>query len=529
MLFAVQAVCVALTGYFLFKIVRLKHPSLALWFLAAFLLNPAVHEITLFEFRRVVPAMPFLAYAFYALYTKKRWPMLAGLVGALLCKENVAFVVVMVGLYLLVVERDWKWGAPIAVLGVSWLVVVSLWVIPAFSAPKLQSDAYPQLYYFESLGGSYGEIWQRLLRDPLLLFGRLVDGERLLALVRVLIPLGLVLPFMAPGWAAICLPTVAYMLLSDKPVMYRLEQWYLATVLPVLFAAVGVGLNRLSGTWAKRATALLMIGTVAGFVLYSPAPLGGDYEASLYRVTEHHRLAEEIIRSIPERASVAAQARYVPHLAHREHVYHYPWIDAGVENMDYILLDRHSNPYPFTEDELNARIDELLADPSLPIRLEADGIYLFDTGDKTHYLDHVVDGTMKLVSADVTAENERNILCSPCQGDLQLDPGEQVRVSLHWLAIEAPQAERTVSLRIVSANGAILAQHDGWPALGTKPTSWWQAGWRVRDVHYLTVPEDAVSGPASLQLLVYDSYSHEVLLFQEGQTEIEILPLTIGS
>jgi hypothetical protein len=272
-----------------------------------------------------------------------------------------------------------------------------------------------------------------------------------------------------------------------------------------------------------------MIGTVAGFVLYSPAPLGGDYEASLYEVTDHHRLARQIIRSIPEEASVATQARYVPHLAHREHVYHYPWIDAGVENMDYILLDRHSNPYPFSQDELNARIDELLADPGLPIRLEADGIYLFEMGRKTDYLDYVVDDSMQLVSADVTAQDERKILCSPCQGDLHLDPGDQVRVSLHWSAIEAPQAERTVSLRIVAADGAIVAQHDGWPALGTKPTSWWEKGWQVRDVHYLTVSEGAAPGPASLQLLVYDSYSYEVLPFEEGQTEIEILPLTIGS
>ena len=65
--------------------------------------------------------------------------------------------------------------------------------------------------------------------------------------------------------------------------------------MPVLFAAIGVVLARLSGTWARRATALLMACTLIGFFLYSPAPWGGAYQASLYEVTEHHRLAAEII------------------------------------------------------------------------------------------------------------------------------------------------------------------------------------------------------------------------------------------
>jgi hypothetical protein len=249
----------------------------------------------------------------------------------------------------------------------------------------------------------------------------------------------------------------------------------------------------------------------------------------LYAVTEHHRLAAEIMRSIPEGAAVATQPRYVPHLAHREQIYHYPWIDAGVENMDFILLDRRSNPYPFTRDELDARIDELLANPDLPIWLEADGIYLFDTRGKTYHLGHVLENSMQLVSAEVAVQNERGILSLPGMEDVQLDCGDQVRVSLHWSAVAAPQAERTISVRLVDDEGHLIAQHDGRPARGTKPTSWWQPGWQVRDVHYLTVPESTPSGMASLQLLVYDSYSLEVITFEDGQAAIEILPVTIGS
>jgi len=311
-LFLVQTTSVAVTGLFLYKIVRAKHVTLAPWFLLAFYLNPSVHETTLFEFRRVVLAMPFLAMALYALYTRRRGPMATGLGLALLCKEDVGLVVFMVGLYLILFERDWKWGVPIVLIGVAWVIGVSLWVIPLFAGPQSDPDIYPQLYYFDFLGDSYSEIVTNLRRDPLLLVRHVFELERAGALLRAFLPLGLVLPFLAPSWALLCLPTMAYLLISNEPRLYRLETWHLATVLPVLFAAVGVGLGRLSGRWARWATGLLLATTIAGYLLYSPAPLGGTYEPVLYDVTEHHRVAAKIVDAGSLCASPGAPGARVP-------------------------------------------------------------------------------------------------------------------------------------------------------------------------------------------------------------------------
>ena len=212
MLFLVQMVSVAVTGLLLFRIVRARHAALAPWFLLAFYLNPAVHEVTLFEFRRVVPAMPFLAMALHALYTKRRGRMAIGLALALLCKENVGFIVFMVGFYLLVFERDWKWGIPVMLVGGAWAVLVSLWVIPAFAPPSDGPSTYPLLRYFNLSGIPYDQVLDTLLRDPLRLIQPVLGIDRLQSLGRILLPLGLVLPFLAPGWALICLPSLAYML-----------------------------------------------------------------------------------------------------------------------------------------------------------------------------------------------------------------------------------------------------------------------------------------------------------------------------
>ena len=529
-LFLAQAVSVAVCGFFLYKIVRLKHAALAPWFLLAFYLNPAVHETTLFEFRRVVLAMPFLGMALYALYTRRRGLMAVGLGLGLLAKEDVGLVVLMVGLYLLLFERDWKWGVPTALVGAVWVVGVSLWVIPLFAGPQSDPEVYPQLYYFDYLGDSYGEIVANLARDPLLLVRHVFEVERGRALLRALLPLGLVLPFLAPGWALICAPTVGYLLLSNEPRLYRFETWHLATVLPVLFAAVGVGLGRLPVRWAKTATVLLLAAAVAGYLLYSPAPLGGTYEPGLYDVTAHHRVAAKIIDAVPEGASVGALARYVPHLAHRQYVYHYPWVDLGIENLDVILLDRYANPYPFTPDELNAEIDNMVADPRYVLELEADGIYLFRQKMPplpSFVVDAVVDGTMRLARVEVAPADRDGIYRTVSGAPIELQPGQGVKISLYWDALDAPQVERTVSVRIASASGPLVAQHDGLPGEGKKPTSWWEKGWSIRDVHYLQVSPDAPASPGRLDVLVYDSATGEVLPFDDGSQAITVAPVEL--
>jgi uncharacterized membrane protein len=531
MLFLAQTLGIAVTGLLLFKIVRVKHPRLAPWFLLAFYLNPDLHTVTLFEFRRVVLAMPFLAMALDALYLHKRWCMALALGLALFCKENVAFVVSMVGFYLLVFERDWRWGAALMATGAAWLLVVCFWVIPAFAPPAEGPTLYPQLYYYDLPGDSLGEILANLARDPLRLVRPMLEPDRLRALWRVFLPMGIVLPFLAPQWVLICVPSIAYMLMSCEPTMYRLQKWYMAVVLPVLFAAIGVGLGRLSGRWAGWLTVSLLATAVAGYAVFSPAPLGGTYDPSLYRVTDHHRLASELVAAVPAEASVAALARYVPHLAHREHIYHYPWIVIGKENTDYIVLDRQSNPYPFSADELNREIDDLLADTSYVIDAEGDGIFLFRSGGDplpSFPVDRVIDDSMRLVRFEIAIRDERGVYRTAEQQPVFLSPGDQVRVSLYWEALAAPQAERTVSVRIADCSGSLVALYDSLPAQGTKPTSWWEEGWEIRDVYHLGVSLQAPPGSGSLDLLVYDSYTQQVLCADDGREIVRLCELRLA-
>jgi hypothetical protein len=77
--------------------------------------------------------------------------------------------------------------------------------------------------------------------------------------------------------------------------MIELAKWYPATLLVVLFSSIAAGCDRLPKRWERPVMGFLLASALLGFLLYSPLPAGGRYEANLYRVTEHDRLAAKIL------------------------------------------------------------------------------------------------------------------------------------------------------------------------------------------------------------------------------------------
>jgi hypothetical protein len=164
----------------------------------------------------------------------------------------------------------------------------------------------------------------------------------------------------------------------------------------------------------------------------------------------------------------------------------------------------------------------MIADPAYVIEWEADGIFLLHQGGEplpSFDVDATADGSMHLDRVEVAARDETGIFHAVAQEPVRLERGQTVRVSLYWDALIAPDAERTVSVRITDAAGALVAIYDNLPGQGKKPTSWWQEGWKIRDVYYLTVSPQAQLGQGGLDVMVYDSLSSETVPFSDG-TEI---------
>jgi hypothetical protein len=236
-------------------------------------------------------------------------------------------------------------------------------------------------------------------------------------------------------------------------------------------------------------------------------------------------LAKQVVAAIPDDARVAAQDAYVPHLAHREHIYLYPWISIDFGEIDYILLDRASSPYPLKAWNVERVIDDMVADVRYTVVLQGDGIYLFQQRGQPLSaidLDRIVDGTMALERVEIAPLGEDGFYQPAAQQPVVLHPGQAVRLSLYWHALAPPSAERTVSVRFFDSSGALIGQYDGLPGRGNKPTSWWQEGWQIRDVYDLTLAPSARSGPGRVELLVYDTHSGEHLFWDNGTTQLYV-------
>jgi uncharacterized membrane protein len=531
----VQTIGFAVGGLLLYRIVQKKHADIAPWFLLAFYSTPVLHELALLELRRITLAVPFLAMAFYALATKSRRLTLIGLLLSLLCKEDVAIVVAMVGVYLLLFERDWRWGLFYVVLGVAWFGMILYVVSPTLElgAEKAASEfgGYPGFSYFAEWGNSLPQIVITILKRPGAALQYMFDEQGRAGLWRVLLPVGFVLPLLAPGWALLALPIFGYQLLSSDPRMHGLEEWYPTTILIILFAAIAVGLTRRSKRQAWAITLVLLAFTLVGFLQYSSAPLGPKFHASDYEILEHHRLAAEVVAAVPADARVASTSAYLPHLAQREILYLYPWLPDDSSVLDYYLLDRNLKSYPMTETERSDAINNLIADPNYVIEIEVDGIYLLRHGGPgldAFGVGRTAEDAIRLDRVEVAPMDERGYYRTAGRDPIQVNPDQTIRVTVYWEAVARPEGERTVSVRVAQTDGRLVAQHDMKPSNGARPTSWWQPGWQIRDVYYLTIAPDATPGAATLDLLLYDSYTGEHVPFDTGETILQLVEVVIA-
>ena len=89
-------------------------------------------------------------------------------------------------------------------------------------------------------------------------------------------------------------------------------------------------------------------------------------------------------------------------------------------------------------------------------------------------------------------------------------PGSVLRSRLTLVGARPITHDYTVSVSLVGEDGALLAQHDGTPALGAIPTLKWIRGTTVLDEHDLLLPPDA-AGQGALRLTVYDAFTIKAL------------------
>ncbi|MCA1553900.1 MAG: DUF2079 domain-containing protein, partial [Chloroflexi bacterium] len=311
-------------------------------------LHPSLLGVALSEFHEVSLAVPMVALALWALVQLMRADddantellahdstvlyvvMWAGLVGALLVKEEFAALIAAVG-GLMLLRRQRLMGGALVTLALGWLVFV--WGV----LPNLLTDAvshWPERY--GDIAPTPLDGARRLLTDPVFLLGRYVSAPKWGAVARVLLPLAF-LPPLAPAVFALSLPTFGYLLLSNRASVSQLQFWYVAPLLPIIYVATAAALARMTRPVAAALTTVLLVASAYGYVTNSAGPLGQTFEPARFAEDARTDCGHRLLALIPRDASVSAADNLLPHLAHRGVLNVFPAL--GDPSAEYVALD----------------------------------------------------------------------------------------------------------------------------------------------------------------------------------------------
>jgi uncharacterized membrane protein len=289
-----------------------------------FLVNPSLHGINLRDIHPQAFAITLIIAAALAFDARRYAWCAVALVLTLACREDAAIAVVGFGVWLAAARGRWRLGAAVAVASVLLLAFDLKYLMPLF-----RGEPYPHLHRYAYLGASLGEIIVNIVVRPWRWIVVVLTGGKLLYVLVMLLPLGL-LPLLAPRALAAVLPALAVNLLSIDPVLVNFRAQYQAFVLPFLMLAAVDGYARIRD-W-PRARVVLAAGFLASVLL--TARTTNDLMVTRWRLDAAQRAAHSLMLRIPGEVAVSANERLTPHLATRRQIFIHP---TGLGISEYVL------------------------------------------------------------------------------------------------------------------------------------------------------------------------------------------------
>ncbi len=94
--------------------------------------------------------------------------------------------------------------------------------------------------------------------------------------------------------------------------------------------------------------------------------------------------------------------------------------------------------------------------------------------------------------------------------------GNPFDVRLVWKASATASTAYTVFVHLLDSSGQVIAQNDSQPDGGNRSTMGWLPGEYISDLHHLTFNRNDYSGPATLEVGLYDSRTGQRVLLVNG-------------
>lgn len=354
---------VAATAYVIYLMSRneLESSLLVLALAVSYLLNPYIQLSQLAAGHVECFSVLIISCCLLAMQ-KSKWVWFFILMAlSLISKEDVGLYFGGVGAYIFLGMKKPKAGIVTAVIGIIYSITVVKFVMPLFG-PDTQNLI---MKYFSDLGSTSTEVIKTILLQPWKALALMMKWEKIFPLFYIVAQTGFV--SLLSGWAVVPLAiSLGFKSVTGYTAMFNYWDHYFLHVAPFFYFATIVGIKHLLNSdklqWLKwKLPGMEKITTtgLAVFILLASllinlergnTPLSRKFKLSDYKITEHSHIGLNLIKEIPENASVLVQETLAPHFSLRKKVraitFYKSWKEQKnmLDESDYVVIDEK---YPF--------------------------------------------------------------------------------------------------------------------------------------------------------------------------------------
>lgn len=333
-----QTIILALCAWPIFLISREKlNGGWALFLSFAWLANPFVHNINLFEFSFLPFAVFFIFWAFYFYQKEKFILFLIFCLIAMIVREDVALVVFMFCPLAFIQKRKTKWIILPAFLSIAYFFM-------AIKATGIEAPAgqYKFLIYYSWLGETLPDIIKNIIFNPILPIFHVFKLNNFLFFLALLLPV-VFLPIFAPLNLLLGLGIFLQLILrSGGGSETLLQTHYASLIFPAIFISAIYGLKKIKENKKKNAFisliekykslsfTILAVGVVYSTFMLSPIFNIAKIISKNGLLSEEAKIGQEFLKKIPKNEAIAADYNFLTPLSSRKNIY----------SLNYIFLKK---------------------------------------------------------------------------------------------------------------------------------------------------------------------------------------------
>jgi len=316
-LFVVQSIAIAAGALPVFWYSRkaLQSEILGAAMVAVYLLHPAVSFTALENFHPDAFLGLFVGMALYGAIEKKWRMYFVAVALAMLVKEDVALVIVPLGIWV-ALRRDAKRGVATVVGALAAMAFLFLVWMKHFTGVAFRNS------WRIPFGGPSG-LLKTILSRPWKLVAHLASDGRPTYLFQMLAPVGFVF-VTAPDVVAIGGVVLFTNILSTFWYQYNIEYHYSLVVVPVIVIGTAYALSRARERSRRLLVALVLGSSLVAAFVWSPLP-GARTAVQVWR-TDHPAVPafHELVALIPADAKISVYHQLAGQMARRQYVYSFP-------------------------------------------------------------------------------------------------------------------------------------------------------------------------------------------------------------